>query len=143
MRYAFLQIDSCQDEAAFQSAVNGDDALDCFIQAGWTGVPCFEEKEKLCEELCLYFVIDKARSAIEAFKEGLSTLNILTLMKSHPALFKEAFCHKLKPLTASDVDNLLVPSYAEEGTRVRDKQECIVMHWRDYLLDCEGLYMIH
>ena len=36
------------------------------------------------------------------------------------------------------MDSLFVPELAEEGANVRPQQELIIMHWRDYLQDCEG-----
>lgn len=35
---------------------------------------------------------------------------------------------------------LFIPCFEEEGTHLRDKQEIMMMNWRDYLQDCEGLY---
>ena len=74
--------------------------MECFWQAGYTGVPKFEEKEKLLKEVCYFFVIDKSRSAIEQFKDGLATLEILRLIKEHPQTMQQCFCYDEKPLTA-------------------------------------------
>lgn len=113
-------------------------ALDCLSQAGLTTVLRFDDKVKIVEELCHFFVIDKVRSVLEEFKEGLCTLNILALIKAHPEEFEMVFCYHPTPLTANAMDLLFVPTLAEEGTTTRDKQEIIVMNWRDYLLDCQG-----
>lgn len=96
-------------------------------------------REKLVNELCNFFVIDKVRSVLEQFKEGLSTLNFLYLIEAHVILFEEIFYHQPTPLTAEAMDQLFIPQYVEKGSRLRNGQEVIVMHKRDYLLDCEGL----
>ena len=60
-------------------------------------------------------------------------------MQRHPNLFEEVFCHEAKPLTASVIDGLFKVAYAEEGTRQREQEELIVMYWRDYLQDRQGI----
>ena len=113
--------------------------IDCFNQAGYYDLPKFENKQRLLDELRRFYVIDKACSALTQFKEGLSTLNVLSLMQRHPNLFEEVFCHEAKPLTASVIDGLLKVAYAEDGTRQREQEELIVMYWRDYLQDRQGI----
>ncbi|XP_068671668.1 G2/M phase-specific E3 ubiquitin-protein ligase-like isoform X2 [Montipora foliosa] len=127
-----------KDEVSFDALITSDFAFDCLSQAGWTNVPCFENKVKLVGDLCQFFVIDKVRSVLEQFKEGLSTLNILTLITAHPRELETAFCYNPKTLTAMEVDTLFIPCFEEEGTHLRDKQEIMMMNWRDYLQDCEA-----
>lgn len=112
--------------------------MDCFDQAGYHGLPEFAMKERLVKELSYYFVVDKASSAIEKFKEGLCTLGVLALLKQQPSLFRQYFCHLPMSLTALTIDNIFLPNYSEEGCRMRDREELVMMHWRDYLQDCEG-----
>ena len=95
---------------------------------------------KLVRDLCQFFVIDKVQSVLEQFKRGLSTLNILSFITAHPRELETAFCYNPKTLTAMEVDMLFIPCFEEEGTHLRDKQEIMMMNWRDYLQDCEGLY---
>ena len=90
-------------------------------------------------EICKFHAVVIARRGLEQFKDGLRTLNILLLMKTHPAEFRELFCHSTTALNADTIEKLFVPKYAEEGTRIREKQEHVIMHWRDYLQECEGL----
>ena len=95
---------------------------------------------KLVGDLCQFFVIDKMRSVLEQFKRGLSTLNILSFITAHPRELETAFSFNPKFLTAMEVDTLFIPCFEEEGTHLQDKQEIMMMNWRDYLQDCEGLY---
>lgn len=92
---------------------------------------------KLVGDLCQFFVIDKVRSVLEQFKRGLSILSFIT---AHPRELETAFCYNSKTLTAMEVDTLFIPCFEEEGTHLRDEQEIMMMNWRDYLQDCEGLY---
>ena len=96
-------------------------------------------KDAIVKDVCQFYIIDRVRSAIEDFKAGLQTLGILNLIEKHPDSMAQVFCSSsLLKLTASRMDSLFVPKLAEEGANVRRQQELIIMHWRDYLQDCEG-----
>lgn len=119
--------------------VRSDAIIDIFSQAGYHGIPKFDNKDVLINELCQFFVIDKARTVLERFKEGLQTLGIAELIRQHPHLFRPYFCFTSSaPLTASCIDLLFKPWMSEECTPRRDKEDLIFMHWRDYLLECQG-----
>ena len=75
--FFLIQISGWKDNSAFIEVIHSDVVLDCLGQAGSNGLPQFENREKLLAELCHYFVIDKVRSALEQFKEGLANLNVL------------------------------------------------------------------
>ena len=97
--------------------------IDCLSLAGYYGLPKFENKPKLLDELCRFYVIDKVCSALTRFKEGLSTLNVLSLTQHHTNLFEDMLCHKAKPLTANVIDGLFKIAYAkEEGLDRRNKK---------------------
>lgn len=115
-----------------------DLAMECFDQAGFHGLPKFAMKGQLVSELCHFFVIDKARTAIEEFKDGLRTLDVLDVLMRFPSIFRSYFCYGPTKLTAQSVDDIFRPILSEEGTPMRDRQELLIMHWRDYLQDCEG-----
>ena len=115
-----------------------DLAMECFDQAGFHGLPKFAMKGQLVSELYHFFVIDKARTAIEEFKDGLRTLDVLDVLMRFPSIFRSYFCYGLTKLTAQSVDDIFRPILLEEGTQMRDREELLIMHWRDYLQDCEG-----
>lgn len=71
---------------------------------GYASVPKFSEKEELVKMMARYEVIDKPRSALEQFQEGLSTLDVLNVMKQHPAEFETLYCHQGKALSANEID---------------------------------------
>lgn len=118
--------------------MSSDPAIDCFGQAGYTGLPQFEKKDALVRELCHFFVIDKHPSALEQFKEGLMVLKVIELIKNHPNMLRGCFCYTPQTLTAEILDGIFKACYSEEGCRMREREEMIVMHWRDYLQECHG-----
>ena len=40
-----MQISGCNDKSAFTGLVSSDPAIDCFGQAGYTGLPQFENRD--------------------------------------------------------------------------------------------------
>ena len=42
-------------------------------------------------------------------------------------------------LTAEILDGIFKSCYSEEGCRRREREELIIMHWRDYLQECQGV----
>jgi hypothetical protein len=105
---------------------------------GYSAQPSFGDKDKLLSMLTRYFVLDKPRSALEQFKEGLEVLGILHVMKRYPKEFEQLFCFQATKLTAFMLQTLFSTTYSPSGSNCRAKDELIVMHWRDVLQDCEG-----
>ena len=135
----FNQVSDAEDETSFNTAIQTDTVLDCLEIVGFNGVPRFQTKDAIVKDVCQFYIIDRVRSAIEDFKAGLQTLGILNLIEKHPNTMAQVFrSNSLIKLTASRMDSLFVPELAEEGANVRPQQELIIMHWRDYLQDCEG-----
>lgn len=96
----------------------------------------------MVKELCHFFVIDRVRSALEQLRQGLATLDVLSLLKRHPLTMEQAFCAENSQLCAVDISNLFLPVLDEPGSNKHSRQELIVMHWRDYLQDCEGTVLL-
>ena len=70
--------------------------------------------------------------------EGLRTLEILELVKKFSRIFRPYFCYTATTLTATLIDEIFKPVYSDEGCRIREREELIIMHWRDYLQGREG-----
>ena len=112
--------------------------MDLLSACGYSSIPKFVEKKELLKMIAKHEVLDKPRSALEQFKEGLSTLGVLDVMKQHPAEFETLFCYEGNTITANVVDNIFTPMFDPVGSNRRTRQELIVMYWRDYLQDTEG-----
>ena len=95
--------------------------MECFDQAGFHGLPKFAMKDQLVSELRYFFVIDKARTAIEKFKDGLRTLDVLDVLMRFPSIFRSYFCYGPTKLTAQSVDGIFKPIFSEECTRMRER----------------------
>ena len=132
-----LQVNVCQSEDQFK--LLEPDLLNHLTEAGWSTTISLNKKDMIISTLCQYSVIDKVRSCLEQFKDGLQTLHILDLVTKHPAAFEDVFCYNEgDDLTSKILDDLFYPCLSETGTIKREKEEQIIMHWRDYLADSEG-----
>ena len=112
--------------------------IDLLSACGYSSLPKFSDKGNLVSMIAKHEVLDKPRSALEQFKEGLKALGILDVMTQHPAEFETLFCHQGTILTANIVDNIFTPVLDPVGSNRRPRQELILMYWRDYLQDVEG-----
>ena len=130
---------NANDDVDFTELIWSPSVQDYLSNCGYNTVPTFGKREELVAELCHYFVVDRVRTAIEMFKEGLTTLGILECIQKHPVAFKQIFCNFEKELTSEDIDQTFVPQLDEPGSNRRIKQETAVMNWRDYLQNCEGI----
>lgn len=122
----------------FDFLTQDDVATSLIFQSGFSSVLSFDKKDALMKELCHYHVIDRPRSVLEQFKDGLKTLGILGLIQKHPAQFEALFCSQGRCNTPECVDMLFHVEYAVNGTMEKERQEFIVMLWRDYLQGCAG-----
>ena len=57
------------------------------------------------------------------------------LLKTHPSHCRELFTHQPKVVTGYDLDKLFLPILSSEGSNMREKEEAIVLNWKDYIYD--------
>ena len=112
--------------------------IELLSDIGYNSIPKFSEKDQLLRMIARHEVIDKPRSALEQSKDGLSTLGILDLMKQYPAELETIFCNQGNVLSAAYIDLIFTPKMVPVGSNRRDRQELIMMHWRDYLQETGG-----
>ena len=48
------------------------------------------------------------------------------------------FAHVPKAVTAHDLDKLFIPQFSPHGSNGREKEEAIVLNWKDYIYEAEG-----
>ncbi len=137
----FFQVKNSQDEEEFSNHIKNNSVVELLSDCGYTSeisISKFAEKDQLLRMIARHKVIYKLRSALEQFKEGLSTLGILDLMQQYPAELETVFCYQGNVLSATVLDQILTPVMVPLGNNRRDKQKLIKMHWMDYLQETEG-----
>ena len=70
---------------------------------------------------------------------GLSeTLDMLSLIRKHPCLFRPLFVHKPRPLlTADKILDILPAKFSEQGSNRRQMEEAY-MYWVNFVKIVEG-----
>ncbi|MED6255751.1 hypothetical protein ATANTOWER_014489 [Ataeniobius toweri] len=59
-------------------------------------VKSLEEKHSIVKEYLRWYIIDRNHSAIERFKNGLATLQVLTALQQYPLVLTPVLCHSKK-----------------------------------------------
>ncbi|XP_071810893.1 G2/M phase-specific E3 ubiquitin-protein ligase-like [Apostichopus japonicus] len=99
--------------------------------------PSLPDKESIAKELIQFLVIDRARSAYESFLEGLSTMGLLDLIRSHPLVMEECFMQREDILTASRMERLFSHDLSPEGSNRRMAEARTLTYWLDMLIDID------
>ena len=85
----------------------------------------------------LEYIVLRSSQEVGQFIEGLQTLGIATLIKHHP---KELLVYDgTAKVTAQYLSELFVPILSPRGHNQREEEEAVVLNWRDYLQDIEGI----
>lgn len=88
----------------------------------------------------LEYTVLRSSQEIGQFIEGLQTIGIATLMKRHPLVIKKMFVYDGEGnVTAQYLSELFVPIFSPRGHNQREEEEAVVLKWRDYLQDTEGI----
>ena len=80
-------------------------------------------------------MVMRSINELSQFVEGLDVLGIGNLVKAHCLQFKELFVHNPKVVTGHDLDKLFLPLLSSEGSNLREKEEALVMNWKEYIYD--------
>lgn len=94
-----------------------------------------EDLKEIKETVCTEYLIMKSINEIQQFQEGLDVLGMGKLLKAHPTPCRALFTLYPKVVTGYDLDKLFLPILSNEGSNIREKEEAIVMNWKDYIYD--------
>ena len=105
--------------------------------------PVLQNKDSILTIILRHVLVDSTRYLLEDFKKGLETLGVLEAIQKQPEQFRELFtAENIRPLDAATVDSIFRIDFDEQGSNRRDSQELAIIHWRDYLQDCESIFQI-
>lgn len=94
---------------------------------------------EITEVVCTEYLIMRSLNEIQQFENGLDMLGIGSLIKQYPEHLKELFIYNPKPVTASDLDQIFLPQFSPHGSNAREKEEVIILNWKDYIYEAEGI----
>ena len=96
---------------------------------------------QLVRSFYLHFIIYSAKSELDQIKEGLETLNLLSVMQNNSSQFLPIFlgCNKSQ-LTANTLLGLFtVKEWSLEGSNRRESEEAVMFNWENYIRETEGI----
>ena len=86
-----------------------------------------------------HFTIHSVKSELDQLCDGLSTMNVLQLMKENASVMKPLLLSRNPAkLTADSMINMFVTILSPEGSNLRDSEEAAAMKWIQYLQMIEG-----
>ena len=97
------------------------------------------DKEAILSAVVMNQTIYRCKAEIDQFAEGLDSVGVFQCVKEHPTLFKDSFCFSKPSLTGLDLRNLFLISYSPQGSNIREREEEAVLHWFNYIDECEGI----
>ena len=99
-----------------------------------------DKKDVIVKITLRHAPVDSTRYLLEYLKRGLDTLGVLEAIQANPERFREVFAKEnIRALDAETEDSLFTID-AEVGSNERATQELAIVHWRDYLQDCESKF---
>ena len=123
--------------------MHDEDIQDILFAQGAVKLPVVENKDSILKIILRHILVDSTRYLLEDLKKGLETLGVLEAIQKHPEQFRELFTtENIRPLDAATVDAIFNIDYDEQGSIRRASQELAIIHWRDYLQDCESMFKI-
>ena len=98
------------------------------------------DKEMLIKSIWLHFVFCALHVELEQMRKGLfETLEIETFVHLYP---KEFYGYLIGSTTFDATPNYILDCfdvrYSDEGSNERILEEAIVMHWTEYITECES-----
>jgi len=66
-------------------------------------------------------------------------LKVCFLLYLDPEHLKELFIYNPKSITASDLDQKFLPQFSPHGSNTREKEEVILLNWKDYIYEAKGI----
>lgn len=100
-------------------------------------VSSLEGRDELVQCATTFYVDGRTKEALEQFSEGLQTLGLLELVRSHPVAFRDVFCCSVTPLRAFDLVSLFEPELSTPGSNLWRTERRVEGFWRDFLLEVE------
>ena len=134
-----LQVINIKESSELQDLLMENDIEFKFInECGFLKQPhkvMLNDVREITETVCVEYLIQRNIAEIQQFIDGLNVLSIGTLLKSHPERFKEMFLYSPTAVTAHDLDKLFIPQLSPRGSNAREKEEAIVLNWKDYIYE--------
>ncbi|XP_002736541.1 G2/M phase-specific E3 ubiquitin-protein ligase-like [Saccoglossus kowalevskii] len=105
----------------------------------WKHIQSEDDKENVIRDTIKWYLFGRTKTAVDQFKNGLSTLGVLAAIQEYPFVFKPSFCYEAVPLTAATfaVSEKVVITRSENESNAYNVESRVLAHWADFLQDVE------
>ena len=96
-----------------------------------------EDRDKVVNQTIKWILFGKTRPSLEAFKEGLKTLEVLEQIEKFPKVFEPLFVYQHKKLTADEITDIFQVQRSPRGSNQYERENLLLSFWNDMLIDIE------
>ena len=93
--------------------------------------------QKVVNSTVSWIVFGRTRPALESFKEGLSSLGILSSIVENLLAFKSEMCYKERVITNEMMSKLFCVSRSDIGSNRYELESLLLSFWEDLLVDIQ------
>ena len=94
-----------------------------------------EDKVKMLHIITLHYTLLQSLAEVNQFIEGLKLNGLLECMRQHPYEARKLFIYENNQISGEELDDLLVPLFAEPGSNKRELEERVSFNCTRYLED--------
>lgn len=94
-----------------------------------------EDKVKMLHINTLHYTLLQSLAKVNHFIEGLKLNGLLKCMRQHPYEARKLFIYENNQISGEELDDLLVPLFAEPGSNKRELEERVSFNFTRYLED--------
>ena len=133
LREKLEKIADCTDEQVFAQLIN--DLPERFEFGFSKNKISIQDKLPLLQAASRHFLISCCMEEILSFKEGLAHCNVLSNLK----MFRDDAVNVLvkQKLSVKDFEEMFKPTFSEEGSNRRVREEQIYCYWLHFLKECQ------
>lgn len=140
--YSFLQVleaNSTQDLQNLLSHEEFDFRFDCGYSKATSQLE-LSHREELVKSIWLHYVFFKPHAELDQLRKGLrETLQLDVLAIMHPQEMRSFLVASAEYDISPDyLLDLFVIRYSEQGDNKRTSEEAVILHWNDYVMECNG-----
>ena len=133
LREKLARIADCTDEEVFAQLV--DDLPERF-EFGFSKNRVFiEDKLPLLQAASRHFLVSCCMEEIMSFKDGLAHCNVLSKLQMFPDEAVNVFVKQ--KLAVKDFEEMFKPTFSEEGSNRRVREEQVYFFWLNFLKECQ------
>ena len=103
------------------------------------------EKEELIRVVWLHYIFFLPHAELEQLRKGLrETLQVDVLCCLHPEnVWSLLAASSAFEVTAKFFLESFIINYSDQGSNKRTLEEALVLHWTDFIQECEGEHLTH